>query len=113
MEEIQWKAWVFSVVCGEPAVVVLGFEDEGQMIVDGGDELVGLGGDQGKALQPVAERILPTVQRPAKAKGRSSAMDMAKTLLMGPEASLRLTGCTCTSNRLPDPPFGVSTAVVG
>jgi len=30
MEEIQWKAWIFHFVCGEPVVVVLGFEDEGQ-----------------------------------------------------------------------------------
>ena len=30
MEEIQWKAWIFSVVRGEPAVVVLGFKDECQ-----------------------------------------------------------------------------------
>ena len=28
MEEIQWKAWIFHFVCGEPVVVVLGFEDE-------------------------------------------------------------------------------------
>jgi hypothetical protein len=26
MKEIQGKAWIFSVVCGEPAVVILGLQ---------------------------------------------------------------------------------------
>ena len=90
MEEIGWKAWIFAVVCAEPAVVVLRFEDEGQTIVDGGDEFVGLGGNEGEALEPVADWDLPTVPEAGKGKGPSSAMEMAKTRLIGFAALARL-----------------------
>jgi hypothetical protein len=66
MEEIQWKARILFVVGGKPAVVVPRFENQCKAVVNGTDELIGLGSDDGKRFKVSCRRAAsssPTDQR--------------------------------------------------
>ena len=80
MTSLARRCWPFGAEPAEPAVEVVLVQDDRHAIVDGHHQFIGVGGDDGVALQPSTVRgVLPFVQSPAKAKGRSSAIEMAKT----------------------------------
>ena len=63
MQQIEWGPRIATFGNTQPAIIVLGMQDQRETVMDGGDEFLGLRRDDCESLKAGAVRPLPRVSQ--------------------------------------------------